>query len=87
MVRAKKTASAYFKGGWYATTSPDITANWKATSSNRWTVPFGGGFGRIFKIGDQALNEQVQAFYNVVSPDNVGGKWTIRLQLQLLFPK
>ena len=76
-----------FAEGWYATTSPDITANWKASNNNRWTVPFGGGFGKIFKIGDQAMNGQVQAFYNVVSPDNVGGNWTIRAQLQLLFPK
>ena len=76
-----------FKEGWYETTSPDITANWKATNNNRWTVPLGGGFGKIFKIGDQAVNGQVQAFYNVVSPDNVGGNWTIRVQLQLLFPK
>ena len=43
-----------FEEGWYATTSPDITANWKASNNNRWTVPFGGGFGKIFKIGDQA---------------------------------
>lgn len=76
-----------FPEGWYATTSPDITANWKATNNNRWTVPFGGGFGKIFKIGDQAMNGQVQAFYNVVSPESVGGNWTIRLQLQALFPK
>ena len=76
-----------FAEGWYATTSPDITANWKADSNDRWTVPIGGGFGKIFKIGDQALNGQMQAFYNVVSPDNVGGNWTIRVQLQFLFPK
>ena len=76
-----------FAEGWYATTSPDITANWKAPNSNRWTVPIGGGFGKIFKIGDQPMNGQVQAFYNVVSPDNVGGNWTIRAQLQFLFPK
>ena len=55
-----------FSEGWYATTSPDITANWEAPNNNRWTVPIGGGFGKIFKIGDQALNGQVQAFYNVV---------------------
>ena len=76
-----------FAEGWYATTSPDITANWKADSNDRWTVPIGGGIGKIFTIGDQALNGQMQAFYNVVSPDNVGGNWTIRVQLQLLFPK
>ena len=33
------------------------------------------------------MNGQVQAFYNVVSPDNTGGNWTIRAQLQFLFPK
>ena len=76
-----------FAGGWYATASPDITANWKASSNDRWTVPVGGGFGKIFKIGGQAMNGQVQAFYNVVSPDNVGGNWTIRVQLQFLFPE
>ena len=39
-----------FAEGWYATTSPNITANWKAANNNRWTVPLGGGFGKIFKI-------------------------------------
>jgi hypothetical protein len=75
-----------FKGGWYATTSPLITANWKARSNDVWTVPLGGGFGRIFKIGKQAMNGQLQAFYNVESPQQ-GGDWTIRAQFQLLFPK
>jgi hypothetical protein len=76
-----------FSEGWYATTSPIITANWEAANDNRWTVPLGGGFGKIFKIEGQAMNGQLQAFYNVVSPDNTGGNWTIRAQLQLLFPK
>ena len=75
-----------FKAGWYATTSPLITANWKARSNDVWTVPLGGGLGRIFKIGKQAMNGQLQAFYNVESPQQ-GGDWTIRAQFQLLFPK
>ncbi len=66
-----------FKEGWYATTSPDITANWEAPSDDRWTVPIGGGLGKIFKVGGQAMNGQIQAFYNLVSPDDVGGDWTI----------
>ena len=32
------------------------------------------------------MNAQVQAFYNVEKPDN-GADWTLRLQLQFLFPK
>jgi hypothetical protein len=29
--------------GWYLSTTPVITANWEASSGNKWTVPFGGG--------------------------------------------
>ena len=72
--------------GWYLTSAPVITANWKAESGQQWTVPFGGGFGKIFKIGSQPLNAQVQAFANVVKPDN-GADWSLRLQLQFLFPQ
>lgn len=31
--------------GWYLTTSPTITADWEANSSDRWSVPWGGGVG------------------------------------------
>jgi len=71
---------------WYLTTAPIITANWEADSDNRWTVPFGGGVGKIFKIGKQPVNAQVAAYKNVESPE-LGADWQFRLQLQLLFPK
>ena len=73
-------------GGWYAVSSPIITANWEADSDDTWTVPVGGGMGRIFHIGGQAMNASAQAFYNVESPQ-YGPDWSIRLQLQFLFPK
>ena len=76
-----------FNGGWYLTSSPLITANWEADSDNKWTIPLGGGFGRVFKVGEQALNAQVQAFYNVENPDDFGPEWQLRFQLQFLFPK
>ena len=72
--------------GWYLSSAPIITANWEAESDNQWTVPFGGGFGKIFKIGKQPINAQAQAFYNVEKPEN-GADWSTRLQLQFLFPK
>jgi len=86
---------------WYLTSVPIITANWNAVEANRWTVPVGGGFGKIFRIGSQAVNGSFQAFYNVKHPEisvgpPVGGipvehsndaVWTLRLQLQLLFPR
>ena len=39
--------------GWFLTTSPIITSNWLAAPGQEWTVPIGGGFGRVFSIGDQ----------------------------------
>jgi len=72
--------------GWYLVSSPIITANWEADSDDTWTVPVGGGFGKIFRIGRQPVNAQIQAFYNVETPD-YGADWTLRMQLQLLFPK
>jgi len=71
---------------WYLTSAPIITANWEANSNNRWTVPFGGGIGKIFRIGKQPMNAQISAYKNVQTPE-LGADWQIRLQLQLLFPK
>jgi len=71
--------------GWYLVTAPIMTANWKADSGNQWTVPLGAGVGKIFKIGSQPLNASVHAYSNVVKPD-FGADWTLRLQLQFLFP-
>ena len=72
--------------GWYLTSAPIVTANWEADSNNTWTVPFGGGVGRIFRIGKRPLNAQVSAYYNVEKPAS-GANWQLRLQLQMLFPK
>lgn len=72
--------------GWYLTTAPIITANKEASSKNKWTIPLGGGVGKIFKIGSQAFNGQVSAYKNIETPE-YGADWQLRLQLQLLFPK
>ena len=42
------------KKGWYITWQPTLTANWEATNGGRWVVPFGGGLGRIMKLGSPA---------------------------------
>jgi hypothetical protein len=78
-----------FEKGWYVSASPIITANWEAhRSDNTWTVPVGGGFGRIIRIGKLPVNLNVQAFDNVVKPDDdATADWTLRLQVQFLFPK
>jgi hypothetical protein len=72
--------------GWYLTSSPVITANWLAAPGQQWVVPVGGGFGRVFKIGDQPVNASIQAFYNAINPAGAPN-WQLRAQLSLLFPE
>jgi len=75
-----------FKQGWYLTSSPIITANWNALSGQQWVVPFGAGFGKIFKLGKLPINGNVTAYWNAVKPD-IGPEWTLRLQAAILLPK
>jgi hypothetical protein len=74
------------KKGWYVTVSPILTANWNASSGNVWTVPFGGGVGRIMKLGYQPVNITAQFYGNAVYPSGTS-PWGMRLQIAFLFPK
>ena len=73
------------KKGWYLDTAPIVTANWRASADNRWTVPFGGGVGRIMKIGFQPVNIAAVLWQCRSSPGSfaMGPKATVAL----LFPK
>ena len=66
--------------------SPIMTADWLANRDNRWTVPVGGGFGRVFKISRQLVNARAQFWNDVKSPTG-GQSWTMQTQIQLLFPR
>lgn len=72
--------------GWYLVSAPVITANWNLRPSERWIVPLGGGVGKILKVGKLPLNVTLQAYYNLVET-SVGPDWTLRFQVQLLFPR
>jgi len=74
------------KKGWYVTSAPIITANWKAPSGNVWTVPFGGGLGRVQKLGSQPVNWNVEFFGNAVHPKG-SPSWSMRMTLAFLYPK
>jgi hypothetical protein len=83
---------------WYLVSAPILTANWAAArAGDVWTVPVGGGVGKLFRLGQilpleghaiakLPINTQIQAFGNVARPDD-GAKWQLRFQLQFLFPK
>ena len=84
--------------GWYLTTSPIVTADWKADKGGDvWTVPLGGGFGKLFRLGQilpleghpiakLPINAQLAAYGNVAKPE-FGPEWQLRFQIQFLFPK
>ena len=74
------------KKGWYVTSSPIITANWRASSGNVWTVPLGGGVGRVMKLGFQPVNVTAQFYGNAVYPAGTSS-WSMRMQIAFLFPK
>ena len=58
----------------------------EAESGQKWTIPVGGGLGKVFRIGKRPINASGQVFYNIERPD-FAPDWTLRLQFTLLFPK
>jgi hypothetical protein len=79
-------ANYNLKKGWYIVTAPILTADWEASSSNRWVVPLGGGVGRVMRLGHQPVNLTAQFYGNAVYPAG-GSPWGMRLQIQFLYPK
>ena len=72
--------------GWYLTSTPIITADWEKSSSNQWTVPFGGGIGRLMRFGKLPVDFKLQAFGNVEKPEG-GPDWSMMFAVKFLFPK
>jgi len=72
--------------GWYLTSTPTMTANWEANSSDRYKVPVGGGVGRLVRFGEQPVDFKLQGFWNVEKPDGAA-EWRLQFQVKLLFPK
>ena len=87
-----------FPHGWYLSSAPILTANWRADKAGDvWTIPFGGGVGKLFRLGEilplegdrlakLPINTQLQAYGNLATPQ-LGPKWQLRFQIQFLFPK
>ena len=49
-------------------------------------MPLGGGFGRVFKLGNQPVNSRLEAYYKAERPDGAP-EWNLQLTWQFLFPK
>lgn len=72
-----------FDEGWYLSSAPNITANWQV-SGTKWTVPIGGGGGRIFLIDALPVDLSVSAYYNAIRP-TFGANWQLSTQLTFVF--
>ena len=87
-----------FDKGWFLSTFPILTANWVASSGNKWTVPLGAGGGRLIRLrqlpggdnlgelGKLPVETQLLAYYNAVRPDEAP-TWQLVFELTFLFPK
>jgi hypothetical protein len=67
--------------------SPIITANWKAESGEKWTVPIGVQVSKVMSIGKMPINWILGGYYNIEKPDNLGPDWTLRFQVNFMLPK
>ena len=68
------------------TSTPSGTTNWKAESGQQWTVPVGGGAGRLMRLGRQPVDFKLMAFWNVEKP-RFGPDYSVQFTVKLLFPK
>src|SRR5271154_6879968 len=86
------------KKGWNINSGPIITANWHNGASGdaadgddtppggRWTIPYGGGVGRVTRLGVQPVNISANFYGNAVHPPGASS-WGMRLQIAFLFPQ
>jgi hypothetical protein len=74
------------RNGWFITSMPIMTFNWEAPSGEESTIPLGGGFGRVFRVGNRPMRFQIQGFGYAEKPSG-GPDWALNFQLSLLFPK
>ena len=77
----------FFGEGWSVGYSGNILANWKASSSERWTVPVGVAVGKVVKLGRLPVKIQLAGQYMPIHPSNVGQEWNIQFVLTPVIPK
>lgn len=76
------------RSGWYLVSAPRLQADWDAASSDRFTVPLGGGVGRVFGIGSQRLSASLEGYATVAPRSSTPHPdWTLRGTVSLLYPR
>jgi hypothetical protein len=71
---------------YYLNSSPTMSYNWNASSGEAWTVPIGGGIGKVLRFGDTPVDMRLSAYWNVEAPESAAD-WFTEFHVKLLFPK
>ena len=71
---------------WQIGFNPTITYNDKASSGNKWNVPIGLVVAKTIRIGKMPVKFQFGAEYSVVSQDDFGTEWRIKLNIIPVIP-
>jgi hypothetical protein len=72
--------------GWYLSGTTVITADWEAESGDEWTVPLGGGGGRLVRFGELPVDFKLMAYWNVEKPE-FGPDWSAQFTIKFLLPR
>ena len=70
----------------YLNTSPTMVYDWEADSDDAWTIPVGGGIGKIIHFGETPVDMRFSSYWNVEAPDSAAD-WFAEFQVKFLFPK
>ncbi len=72
--------------GWYLSLSPLVTADWEKDGDQQWSVPVGGGVGKMVHFGKLPVDFKLQAYNYVERPDD-GAEWLVQFTIKFLFLK
>jgi hypothetical protein len=59
-------------------------AHWIA-SGGKWTVPVGGGFGKVVRLGGQPVQLELDAYDSAIRPQAANDPWLIQLTMTFIF--
>ena len=74
--------------GWYARWTDVLQSyDWKQGGSHTAAIPVGGALGKVFNIGKMPVNVFFGGQYNAAYRGSVNSRWTLKLNVTLLFPE
>jgi hypothetical protein len=75
--------SYHFSDGWSVGSSPNIEADWTA-KEGKWTVPVGGGFAKVVRLGELPVKLAFDTYYNAVRAHASNDMWLVQFTVTIL---